>query len=153
MPAGVGALCCGSFGQGSGPVHMSSVVCSGSEPNITNCSYSATSSGHQRDVGVRCQPRTISGTVCISTFPIILYCTSIHIYLLTERPGNIRLVGGPNAWEGRVEIYLSGTWGTVSNDVSYDYRTETASVVCRQLGYSGGKLVCFVCLHSNLHNE
>jgi len=61
MSADAMALCCASFGQGSGPVHMSSVVCSGSEPNITSCSYSATSSGHQWDVGVQCQPGTIPG--------------------------------------------------------------------------------------------
>ena len=61
MPADLIALCCAAFGQGSGPVHMSSVVCSGSEPNITNCSYSATSSGHQWDVGVRCLPVTVFG--------------------------------------------------------------------------------------------
>ena len=61
MCAGAVALCCGSFGQGSGPVHMNSVVCSGSEPNITSCSYSATGSEHQEEVGVQCQPRTTSG--------------------------------------------------------------------------------------------
>ena len=47
--------------------------------------------------------------------------------------GDIRLVGGTNHWEGRVEVFLSREWGTV-----YDYRAYTADavVVCRQLGYS-----------------
>ena len=48
------------------------------------------------------------------------------------RNGDIRLVGGSYSWEGRVEIYLGGEWGTISygNTDSLD-----AFVVCRQLGY------------------
>lgn len=68
------------------------------------------------------------------------------MYLSTERPGNVRLVGGSNAWEGRVEIHLSGAWGTVAEPVSYHDLTNAAKVVCRQLGYSGGNQFCFVCL-------
>ena len=45
----------------------------------------------------------------------------------------IRLVGGRFLWEGRVEVFLSGEWGTVADDGGY---TDEAEVVCRQLGYS-----------------
>ena len=48
------------------------------------------------------------------------------------KSGDIRLVGGPLSWEGRVEIYLDGEWGTISNDQAED---EDAHVACRQLGY------------------
>ena len=48
------------------------------------------------------------------------------------RDGGIRLVGGYNAWEGRVEIYILGFWGTIS-DYSSNYKD--AHVVCHQLGY------------------
>ena len=46
--------------------------------------------------------------------------------------GDIRLVGGSYSWEGRVEIYLYGEWGTIT-----DHRAQTldAHVACRQLGY------------------
>ena len=48
------------------------------------------------------------------------------------KEGDIRLVGGIYSWQGRVEVFLSGVWGTVSDDESY--HTEPM-VVCRQLGY------------------
>ena len=46
--------------------------------------------------------------------------------------GDISIVGGPHQWEGRVEIYLSGIWGTITDS---DWTNEDAAVVCRKLGY------------------
>ena len=46
---------------------------------------------------------------------------------------SIRLVGGINETEGRVEICLGGQWGTVCDD---QWEDVEARVVCRQLGYS-----------------
>ena len=47
--------------------------------------------------------------------------------------GNIRLVGGDYNWEGRVEIFYSGTWSTI-HDTSWTI--SDATVVCRQLQHS-----------------
>ena len=46
--------------------------------------------------------------------------------------GDVRLVGGSYSWEGRVEIYLYGEWGTIT-DLGAD--VFSAHVVCQQLGY------------------
>ena len=52
--------------------------------------------------------------------------------------GDIRLADGSTSYEGRVEICIEETYGTVCDD-SWD--DDDAEVVCRHLGYFGGKLL------------
>ena len=45
----------------------------------------------------------------------------------------VRLMGGQNKFEGRVEVCQDGQWKTVCND---KWGKKEARVVCRQLGFA-----------------
>ena len=47
--------------------------------------------------------------------------------------GQLRLVGGANIREGRVEICINNAWGTICNDL---FSRQDAIVVCTQMGFS-----------------
>ena len=56
--------------------------------------------------------------------------------------GEVRLAGGANNNEGRVEICLSDEWGTVCDRM---WDETDARVVCRQLGYSSSGIHGLTC--------
>ena len=81
-----------------------------------------------------------------------LQCVLV-VFLLFPVPtncsqGQIRLRGGSNQREGRVEICISRVWGTIC-DTQWDYRE--AQVACRQLGYTAlGECHLVACLNNKL---
>ncbi len=109
-----------AFGGGTGSPAMDNVVCTGSEPNLSQCQFNGWNiedcSGYEA-VGIRCMPGE----------------------------GDIRLVDGPNGMEGRLQVYHSGAWGEVCDDYfdgNYPaYLGYSTTTVCQQLGYEGGTFV------------
>ncbi|KAI4872359.1 hypothetical protein NFI96_003578, partial [Prochilodus magdalenae] len=108
---GCGSVLSFSSSSSSSPEHNHTCVtgfnCSGSEAHLGNCSSAQ---------AVNCSSREQLSVTCSGKF------NSAH--------SSIRLVGSGGDCAGRLEVFHSGSWGTVSDDL---WDTKDAQVVCRQL--------------------
>uniref|UniRef100_A0A673JK26 SRCR domain-containing protein n=1 Tax=Sinocyclocheilus rhinocerous TaxID=307959 RepID=A0A673JK26_9TELE len=109
----------------------SSVVCRqlgcGSVLNFYGSSSSSPEHSHECVTGFQCSGSEAHLGNCSS--PQTLNCSSTQQLSITCR-GSIRLVGSGGDCAGRLEVFHSGSWGTVCDD-SWDIKD--AHVVCRQL--------------------
>ncbi|KAI4898537.1 hypothetical protein NFI96_007900 [Prochilodus magdalenae] len=108
---GCGSVFSFSSSSTSSPEHSHMCVtglnCSGSEAHLGNCSSAQ---------AVNCSSREQLYITCSGKF------NSAH--------SSIRLVGSGGDCAGRLEVFHSGSWGTVCDDL---WGIEDAQVVCRQL--------------------
>ena len=94
---------------------LSDIQCTGAENQLLQCNSTMmpqACSPQQTDAGVVCQAITTERANCSD--------------------GDVRLVNGRNALEGRVEVCINSAWGTVCDS---SFSEDEAIVTCNQLGF------------------
>ena len=122
-----------AYYDSSAPEFIYDLNCTGSEERVLNCPFIVTGSyscSRYSDAAVICQGRCIYCRLC-SEFTHHIVNTTGNIDLACSN-GDVRLIGGINDAEGRVELCYNNFWGQVC-DNSWDI--TDANVLCRQLGY------------------
>ena len=123
------------YGQGSGPINIDDVGCTGSEQRLLDCPFSSIHNcAHSEDAGVDCVATSKIESFCINRFIVII------IPELCEE-GAVRLQGGTTNLEGRVEVCINETWSTICDN---RWSINDANVVCQQLGFlEFGNVQCY----------
>ncbi|XP_074539272.1 scavenger receptor cysteine-rich domain-containing protein DMBT1-like [Halichoeres trimaculatus] len=118
------------FGEGTGPIWLHDVACSGGESFVMDCQHGETGQhdcGHDKDAGVVCSgKKTVELNCCELWFyqAMSVLCSVVGLEMRLVWPEQT------TRCSGRVEIYYQHKWGTVCDD---DWDLDDANMVCRQL--------------------
>jgi len=109
------------------PIWLDEVQCTTGDRHLSECSHNGWGNNdctHLEDAGVVCSGSSLLLNLIFQSLCFV--CTDN-----TCAESNIRLMGGTNDHEGRVEVCHNNIWGTVCDD--YWSRSD-GIVTCRQLG-------------------
>ncbi|XP_053387315.1 deleted in malignant brain tumors 1 protein-like [Mercenaria mercenaria] len=100
------------YGQGSGPIYIDRLDCpytTNTDYPLYDCRYAVDNyynCGHNKDVSVMCYGPTLNITAA-------------------------RLVNGTGPYDGRAEINVNGTWGTICDE---NFNIQAADLFCDLMG-------------------
>ena len=116
-----------------------SLQCDESANSIQQCTHHIQEQCTQDEAGVVCQGRPTS----VSAMESVIKTYAVHGTPMGNcSDGDVRLEGGGNMLEGRVEMCVNNAWGTVCGDA---FSSNDAHVVCTSIGlpYNGNRQLLF----------
>ncbi|XP_045490332.1 lysyl oxidase homolog 2B [Pieris rapae] len=119
----------GQYGEALEKFWMDDVVCEGTETALNHCIFSGWGSSD-------CDISEAAGVICNEEEIRADEIQTRYLHdVINVRGASLRLVGGRNSFEGRVEIYYNNVWGSICPD---GWTLYEASAICHHLalGYA-----------------